>query len=425
MAALRECFEEAGLLFGLPASTMDNRCLAEARAALNAGRRSWLAIIESLGVTVDLNVLVAFDKWTTPAGLPKRFATQFYALVAPAGQAARPDQHEMTAAEWVVPAKALAEADTGQRWLMPPTRATLRKLQRYGDTAGALAGLVQSSWMAIADIQTGVPVPIAAGLQRLTAPNPSPMTGPGTNSYIVGHGPYVVIDPGVDDESHLKALLTACENKVAAICLTHRHPDHVGGTARLAERTGAPVRAWPKAALSEYDQAVAIDQPLADGETLTVGGMRMVVRHTPGHAADHIAFELPEAGILLAGDTLMTDATVVILPPDGDMGAYFATLDRLVRLDLHRIAPGHGRVLPDPIHALTEVTVHRRQREAQVVKALSPEAVCSAQDIAEQLYPELDPRLKTMAAMQIRAHLLHLEERGKAVQSDGGWCAAS
>lgn len=267
------------------------------------------------------------------------------------------------------------------------------------------------------------PETIAAGLRRLTAPNPSPMTGPGTNSYIVGHGPYVVVDPGVDDEVHLQTLVDACENNIAAICLTHRHPDHVGGAALLAERTGAPVRAWPKPELGHYDRPVHVDQPLADSETLAVGDMRLVVRYTPGHASDHVAFELSEPAILLAGDTLMTDATVVILPPDGDMGAYFATLERLASLRLRRIAPAHGRMLDNPSDMIAEVIAHRRQREGQVAAALSPDTPCSAEELAEQIYPNLDGRLKTMATMQVQAHLLHLQRYSRAVASDGGWCA--
>ncbi|MGN8159320.1 MBL fold metallo-hydrolase [Salinisphaera sp. SWV1] len=265
------------------------------------------------------------------------------------------------------------------------------------------------------------PVTVDAGLRCLTAPNPSLMTGPGTNSYIVGRGPYVIVDPGVDDDSHLDALIAACDGQIASICLTHRHPDHVGGAGRLAERTGAPVRAWPKPELAHYDRPVPVDQPLADGETLAAGDMSMVVRHTPGHATDHVAFELPDIGVLLAGDALMTDATVVILPPDGDMGAYFSTLERLAGLHVQRIAPAHGRVIEHPGSAIAEVIAHRRQRESQVAAALSANAPRTAEDIAQTLYPQLHDRLQAMAALQVHAHLLHLATRGRAVADGGGW----
>ncbi|KEZ77186.1 MBL fold metallo-hydrolase [Salinisphaera hydrothermalis] len=265
------------------------------------------------------------------------------------------------------------------------------------------------------------PEMIGAGLRRLTAPNPSPMTGPGTNTFIVGHGPYLIVDPGVDDESHLQALIDACGGDIAAICLTHRHPDHVGGAAWLAERTGAPVCAWPKAELAHYDRPVHVDRPLIDNEILTVGEMPVIVRHTPGHAADHVAFELPAAGILLAGDALMSDATVVILPPDGHMGAYFDTLARLEQLPIERIAPAHGHILEQPQQTIADVLAHRRRREAQVVAALMPDELRSAEAIADRLYPQLHDRLRTMAALQVQAHLLHLAERGRAIDEGRGW----
>lgn len=275
--------------------------------------------------------------------------------------------------------------------------------------------------MTESDSQLARPTTLADGLCRLTAPNPSPMTGPGTNSYIVGRGPYVIIDPGVDDASHLDALMEACEDRIEAICLTHRHPDHVGGAALLAERTGAPVLAWPKPELAHYDRPIHIDRELADDESLMIGDLQLVVRYTPGHAADHIAFELPESGFLLAGDALMNDATVVILPPDGDMGAYLATLERLAALDPRCIAPAHGRTLDNPQREISAVIAHRRERETQVLEALSTAEPRTAEMIADRLYPQLHDHLKSMAALQVQAHLLHLAEQGRALADDHDW----
>lgn len=270
-----------------------------------------------------------------------------------------------------------------------------------------------------APIQPGMLVEIAPGLRRLTANNPSSMTGPGTNSYIVGREACLIVDPGVDDEAHLEALMAACDANVCGICLTHRHPDHVGGTARLAQWTGAPVLAWPKPELSSHDKAVHVNHELSDHELLGDGLLK--VHHTPGHAADHVAFEWLDQGILLAGDALMTDATVVILPPDGNMGAYFATLERLETLAPRMVAPAHGQIIVQPTREIDDVRRHRRQREAQVRVMLSRQQPLTPECIARSLYPELSGHLGRMAAMQVRAHLEHLAQVGQASCVNGMW----
>lgn len=270
-------------------------------------------------------------------------------------------------------------------------------------------------------VEIGELVELAPGIRRLTAPNPGPMTGPGTNSYIVGDGPYAVIDPGVDDDAHLERLVAACEGQLTTVLLTHRHPDHAAGAAQLAEQTGAMVRAQAKATLGDYDLPVVIDQPLADGETLAFGGVSLRVLHTPGHAADHLCFLAEDSGLLFAGDSIMADVTVVILPPDGVMQDYMATLARLAELPIRRIAPGHGRMLDEPQSTIGAIVAHRREREAQVLAAVPAKADIQARTIAEQLYPELDRRLLPMAGAQVTAHLISLASQGEVVENEQGW----
>lgn len=268
-------------------------------------------------------------------------------------------------------------------------------------------------------------VELAPGLRRLTAPNASAMTGPGTNSYIIGHGPYAVVDPAATEPAHLQRLLAACDQQIDSIWLTHRHPDHAKGAAWLAQQSGADILAWPKTEPGAHDYPVAIDQSLAAGQRLEVGGMTAIAHHTPGHASDHVAFELPALHYLLAGDVLMTGSSIVILPPDGDMGSYLRTLSQLLRLDICCLAPGHGTVMSPAATALERAIGHRHKRECQIHQLLS---ACQAQStlaVTQRLYTRLENRLLEVATWQVQAHLLHLAEQAQARQDGAGnWLLA-
>jgi len=274
-------------------------------------------------------------------------------------------------------------------------------------------------------VLTGQSCLLAPGITRITAPNPGPMTGPGTNSYVVGTGPCVVIDPGVDDAGHLAALEAAAQGAICAIIITHRHPDHVGGAAELARRTGAPIRAFGYHNDGAYDAPLSVDQPLVEGDMLALGDINLEALHTPGHAADHLCLYAREARWLFAGDTVMADVTVVILPPDGSMTAYLDSLARLQAMSIDTIAPGHGHLLDDPAATFAHIVDHRLTREAQVLDALGVAGEADAAAIAAGLYPDLDPRLIGMAAKQVEAHLIRLVELGQARRSSAGWVTAT
>ena len=263
---------------------------------------------------------------------------------------------------------------------------------------------------------------IAPGVVRLIAPNPGPMTGPGTNSYVVGTGPCAIIDPGVNDDDHLDALVAAAPGEIVAVLVTHAHPDHTGGARRLAERLGVAVHAHATPLRGVRDKAFHADRFMADGDRVALGDITLEAIHTPGHAADHLCFLWRETGLLFAGDTVMADVTVVILPPDGGMTAYLESLTRLRALPIKQIAPGHGRMLDDALVVLAQIVEHRLAREAQVREALADsDDATTADAIAARLYPDLDPRLRGMAAAQVESHLLRLAELGQAQATGEGW----
>jgi len=263
---------------------------------------------------------------------------------------------------------------------------------------------------------------IAPGVVRLIAPNPGPMTGPGTNSYVVGTGPCAIIDPGVNDDDHLDALVAAAPGEIVAVLVTHAHPDHTGGARRLAERLGVAVHAHATQLRGVRDKTFYADRFMADGDRVALGDITLEAIHTPGHAADHLCFLWREAGLLFAGDTVMADVTVVILPPDGGMTAYLESLTRLRALPIKQIAPGHGRMLDDALVVLAQIVEHRLAREAQVREALADsDDATTADAIAARLYPDLDPRLRGMAAAQVESHLLRLAELGQAQATGDGW----
>jgi glyoxylase-like metal-dependent hydrolase (beta-lactamase superfamily II) len=244
------------------------------------------------------------------------------------------------------------------------------------------------------------------------APNPSPMTLDGTNTWIIsepGSGRAVVVDPGPADEGHLRrvtARATASGGSVNKILLTHGHSDHSAGAKRLAELTGAPVLA--------ADPAHRLDSAgLAPGDTLTAAGCDIEVVPTPGHSADSVSFLIPADGVLLTGDTVLGRGTTVIAH-DGNLGDYLRSLDHLRTLanGLTALLPGHGPLLPSPVETLDYYIAHRKERLAEITAALDA-GDRTAADIAARVYANVDPKLWAFAQWSVRAQLEYLAEQGK------------
>lgn len=276
----------------------------------------------------------------------------------------------------------------------------------------------------------GVAEEVAPSIRRVLAPNPSPMTFHGTNSYLLGEGEVTLIDPGPDDPAHLAALLAALRpgERITRILVTHSHLDHSALVPRLAAATGAPVAAFGDsdagrspvmAALAAAgvtggegrDPAFRPDEILADGAEIDTSAGPVRAIHTPGHFGNHLAFRLGDT--VFSGDAAMGWATSIVSPPDGDMAAYMATLARLSGLGAARLLPGHGPAIDDPAARLGWLIAHRRDREAQIRQVLA-EAPVAAGAITRRIYTDTPAALLPAAERNVLAHLIALRAAGQA-----------
>jgi glyoxylase-like metal-dependent hydrolase (beta-lactamase superfamily II) len=266
----------------------------------------------------------------------------------------------------------------------------------------------------VPDLTPGVPSALSPLVRRIVAGNPGPFTGSGTNTYLVGIDEVAVIDPGPDDRRHVDAIIGASmKERVRWVVLTHTHPDHAPATERLVKATGAEVLAYGKRL--DKDSHVVPDRVIGEGDTIEGTEFGLEVLHTPGHAPNHLCLLLEEERVLFTGDTLLEGMFSVINPQrGGDMTQYLATLGRLEKLRLSRLAPGHGDVIEEPRARIQEYVAHRRDREGQVLQLLA-RGPAKIPDLVEQIYGDADlhPKLVEAAANQIHAHLLKLKVEGK------------
>lgn len=268
---------------------------------------------------------------------------------------------------------------------------------------------------------------------RVLAPNPSPFTYTGTQTYLVGTEVLAVIDPGPDDPRHMDALLAAIAGRpVQAILCTHTHRDHSPAAAPLKALTGAEIvgcapltleDAGPRADAA-FDTSYAPDRVLADGERVAGPDWTLTAVATPGHTSNHLCFALEETGALFSGDHVMGWSTTVVAPPDGDMAAYMASLDRLMARKDSVYFPAHGEPIEKPQRFVRGLMGHRKQREGQILRLLR-QHVGAIPAMVERMYVGLDPRLTGAAGRSVLAHLIDLQARGLVVQEGEGWTLAA
>jgi len=461
VAAVRECFEEAGILLavdrgGAPIAPERMLELEAYRDKLNAGEIAFLEFLEREDLYLPCDRIAYFAHWITPPARSRRYSTRFFVALAPAGQIGSHDAGETVSHTWIRPAEALARSEEGTLTLVNATRDALSRLADYSEArvaleaAFALDEIVEhrACWATGRDgkrlfrrndpayfeihwcdpdetgestyeMLPGIPKRLDARVTRVIAPNPGMMTGPGTNSYLVGERELAVIDPGPDDATHLEALLAAADGRIRWILCTHTHIDHSPAAAALRAATGAEVIGRPAPQGASQDAGFAPERVPAHGERLELGGVTLRAIHTPGHASNHLCYLLEETRMLFTGDHVMQGSTVVIGPPDGNMQAYLRSLEALLGEDVAVFAPGHGYLIGEPHKEVRRLIAHRLAREAKVAAALERLGTSTLETLVAAVYDDVHPRLHRVALRSLSAHLEKLVAEGRVRDESG------
>lgn len=461
VAAIRECFEEAGILLaeseeGHAPDAARMAALAQYRAPLHAGKLAFHEFLEQERLVLRGGALAYFGHWITAPGRARRFDARFFLALSPVGQPGAHDGTELIDSVWLRPAEALEREASGAMQLVFATRNTLADLQRFAHAQEAFEHAREvevetnrACWALTADgaaalyrrhdpqyfeihwsdpeetgqtsiaLTAGVPKRLDAWVTRITAPNPGIMTGPGTNTYLVGGEELAVIDPGPAIESHIAAVLAAGAGRIRWVICTHTHMDHSPAAQAIKAATGAVLLGRPAPQLPGQDTSFVPDQVIRHGERLNVAGVPLRALHTPGHASNHLCYLLENTRMLFTGDHVMQGSTVVINPPDGDMGTYLASLELLLSQDLLILAPGHGYLIGEPHREVRRLLRHRFAREEKVVRALECTLASTLEELVVQVYDDVPTRLHGVALRSLAAHLDKLVAERRARVVDG------
>ncbi len=464
IAAIRESFEELGVLL---ARRADGSAADPSDIAALERNAPFGAQCQARGLTLAADEVFVLAHWITDRDLPRRFDVPFLVARMPDGQTPVADGTEQFEPAWVRPLDALARHQAGQFFMIFPTIRTLERLRDYASVDAVLqacAATEQALWtccpragllaghearymeheppygelalvcpdgqiLHALDWQSEQPVALLKNVLRLTAPNPGVMTGPGTNSYLVGDPAtgFIAIDPGPADPEHLEKLWRAAGGDIRMIVCTHSHPDHSPGALPLQAlcRSRPPILGLPSAPTARKTSQFTPDRSLQDQERLRLQGQgpqgdlthTLQVMHTPGHAANHLCLVLLEDGLLFSGDHILNGSTTVIDPPDGDMTAYLDALERLSSACAeHRIEfilPAHGYVIGgysgEAAAAIAQLKAHRLRREAKVLQAMQAQPNGTLDDWVARAYDDVPARMWPVAKRSLMAHVARIE----------------